>query len=253
MPPWRLLLAVVLLCPGLATGAALRLCTDAQPHLPYLTPEGGGTLGRLVARAARESGIELEYHPASLARCRAEIALGLVHGFPMTPFMPEALPYAAYPMRGGVPDTARAVARARIMLFRRVGTQASWDGKRFFGLQRPVLASSNSVAIAKALKDNGTPMDDNGKSLSINFTKMLGGRSELSAGFEEEGRRLLDLPQFKGKIEMLPLPLIEKTYYLAVSKSYYAGNRERVERVWDAIGRLNANARLHQAAKPLKE
>lgn len=253
MPPWRLLPAVVLLCPTLAAGAALRLCTGSQPHLPYIAPDGGGTLGRLVSRAARESGVELQFHPASLARCRAEIALGLLHGFPMTPYMPEALPYAAYPMQGALPDPARAVMRARIMLFRRVGAAASWDGTRFSGLRRPVLAGSNTVAVAHALAARGVPMDDNGKSLAINFAKMMGGRSDMTAGFEVEGRRLLTLPQFSGKIEMLPAPLLEGNYYLAVSKSYYARNRRQVEAIWDAIGRLNAGERLHQSAKTLEK
>lgn len=243
MPPWRLLRAGLLLCPALAAGAALRLCTDAQPHAPYLTPDGGGTLGRLVSQAARDAGVEVQFHPASLARCRAEIALGLVHGFPMTPFMPGALPFAAYPMRDGGPDPSRAMVHARIMLFRRVGWWATWDGQRFFGLQRPVLAGTNSVAIAQALKASGAPMDDNGKSLEINFIKMMGGRSDMAAGFEAEGRRLLALPRFRGRIEMLPAPLLERTYYLAVSKSDYARNRELVDKMWNAIGRLNESAK----------
>ena len=243
MPSWRPWFAVLVLCPGIALGAKLRLCTDVQPHLPYLTPEGGGTIGELVAAAARESGVEVEYQPASLARCRAEVALNLVHGFPMTPFLPEALPFAAYPMRGGAPDPARAVIHARIMLYRRIGAAATWNGKRIDGLARPVLVAAGSVAIQSTLNKAGVPMDDNAKSLDINFAKMLAGRGELAAGFEEEGRQLLRLPRYAGRIEMLRQPLLERSYYLAISRDYYKRNGPAVERMWNAIGRLNQSAK----------
>lgn len=243
MPSWPLLLAASLLCPAIAVGATLRMCTDVNPHLPYLTPDGGGTVGLLVAAAARETGVVLVVHPASLARCRAEVFINLVHGFPMTPYMPELLTFAAYPMRGNAPDAARAVVSARIMLFRRIGAPVAWDGKRLTGLARPVLVAAGSVTVRELFKASATPVDENGKSLEVNLAKMMAGRGELAAGFEEEGVALLRLPRFAGKVEMLPLPLVVKDYYLAVSKDYYFVHRAQVERMWDAIGRLNQAAK----------
>ncbi len=247
MSSWRLLLSAILFAPGATLAAALRLCTDVQPHPPYLTPDGGGLIGRLVSQAARDAGVALSYRPASLARCRAEVALGTVHGFPMAPYMPAALPFARYPMRDGLPDASRAVAQLRIMLYRRRGAAVSWDGKRIEGLRRPVLIAAGSVAIQDKLDALQVATDNNARSIDVNFAKIMAGRGELTAGFEEEGKRLLRLPQYAGNIEMLPQPLQEGTYYLVVSRSFYAGNDAAVEKLWDAIGRLN------QAAKTQKE
>ena len=61
---WRLLLAAVLLCPGLAVAARLRVCTDVLPHPPHLMPDGGGHIGLLVAQAARVAGFDLEFYAA---------------------------------------------------------------------------------------------------------------------------------------------------------------------------------------------
>jgi polar amino acid transport system substrate-binding protein len=247
---WRLWLAVVLACPAVATsatGTTLRVCTDIHPHPPYLLPHGGGSANRLVVQAARKAGFKVEFYTVSLARCKAEIAINLVHGFPMTPHQPDALPFVQFPTRNGVLDASRATLRTRIMLFRRVGASAAWDGKRFSALTRPVLVPAGSIAFSEALRAAGAPMDENGKSLEVNLAKMMAGRGDVAAGFEEEGAALMALPEFAGKVEMLPLPLYEQDFYLAVSKPYYRQHRARVEKMWNAMGRLN------QAARRLKK
>ena len=246
MSTWRLSLAAVLFCPGLAMAAKLRVCTDVHPHPPHLMPDGGGSAGRLVAAAAREAGIELEFYAAPLARCRAEVKLNLVHGYPMTPYMPAVLPYVQYPMRDGLPDAARATMRARAMLYRRSGSGVTWDGRRMQGLQGKVLVAADNIAIIEALRKAGAPMDDNGRSLAINLAKIMAGRADAVAGFEQEGARLLALPAFKGKIEVLPLPLFEQSYFMVVSKTYYAHNRVAVDAMWDAIARLNESAKTQK-------
>jgi hypothetical protein len=247
MPALRLLLAAVLCCPALASAAKLRLCVDVHPHPPYITPDGGGSAGRMIAMAAREAGFQLEIYNASIARCRAEIALNMAHAFPTTPYIPELQQIVDFPMRDGAADPARATMHARILLYRRTGTAITWDGVRLGGLARPVLVPTGSMLIPPFLKALGAPMDQNGQSMAINFVKLMAGRSDSLAGLEEEGERLLRDPRFAGKIEALPLPLFEQTYYLAVAKAYRADHGPEVEAMWDAIGRLN------QAAKTQKK
>lgn len=246
MPPWRPLLAAVGLFPGLAMAAKLRVCTDVHPHPPHLMPDGGGNVGRLVAQAAREAGLQLEFYAAPLARCRAEIRINLVHGFPMAPYMPEVLPFVQYPMRDGVPDAARATMRTRVMLYRRSGSPATWNGRRVAGLQGKVLVAADGIAMIDALRAAGAPIDQSGRSLAINLAKIMAGRAGVAAGFEQEGAGLLALPAFAGKIETLPLPLFEQSYFLVVSKTYYAQNGAAVETMWDAVGRLNQSAKTQK-------
>ncbi len=241
--PMSFLLAAVLLFPVLAAAAKLRVCTDVHPHAPYLMPDGSGSAGRLVAAGARAAGFELEFYSAPLARCRAEAELNVVHGFPMTPYLPNVLPYVRYPMRKGQPDAARATLRARIMLYQRSGGAVTWNGRRIGGLVRPVLVPSGSLAMIDVLRKAGAPMDEQGRSLQANLSKLLAGRGDAAVGVWDEGERLLALPEFAGKIEMLPLPVFEQAYFLIVTKAFYAENGPAVETMWNTIGRLNQTAR----------
>jgi polar amino acid transport system substrate-binding protein len=245
--PWRLLAAAVVLLPGVSLAAKLRVCADVNPHPPYLMPDGSGSAGRLVSQAAREAGFELEFSAVPLARCRAEVKINLLHGFPITPYMPGTLPFMSYPMRNGALDESRATARVRIMLYRRTGTAVRLEGGRVGGLTRPVLVASGSLSMYEALEAAGARVDDQGKSLEANFAKLMAGRGDAAAGFEEEGARLMALPEYAGKIEVLPRPLLAQSYYLSVSNHFYAEHGPAVEKMWNAIGRLN------QSAKPLKK
>lgn len=247
MAPWCALLLAALFLPGLAQAAKLRVCVDAVPHPPLMYPDGSGTVGRVIAEAAREAGFVLEYYAAPLARCRAEAERDVVQAFPMTPYLPELLPYVAFPQRLGAVDPQRASVVARVALFRRVGSRATWNGRRIADSPSPVLVAAGTLAISDALRRIGARADQNARSLEVNFARMLAGRGDLAAGFSEEGERLLMLPAFAGRIEELPLPLFEQPYYFAVSKGFYAQHGPAVERMWNALGRL------HQPAKTLKK
>ncbi|HEY0062162.1 MAG TPA: hypothetical protein VGC21_08575 [Telluria sp.] len=242
MSPKRILFVAILFAPAFGMAAELRMCVDQHPHLPYLTPEGGGTVGRMASRAAREAGFRLTLFVAPVARCRVEVERGLAHSYPLTPYLPAQLPFVAYPMRAGLPDSTRATVRARVALFRPVGGTAQWDGVSISGIERKVLVPHGSLVLSEVLRARQVPFDQEGRSLAINFAKMLAGRGDAAAGFEAEGLQLMAQPPFAGKIEMLALPLFEQTYYLGVSKTYYASHGAQVEKMWDALGRLNKAA-----------
>jgi polar amino acid transport system substrate-binding protein len=237
-------LIAALLCPGPALGAKLRMCTDVQPHPPFMMPDGSGSAGEVVAAGALAAGFELEFYAVPLARCRAEAQTNAVHAAPMTPYIPHVLPDVRYPMRFGRPDVTRATMRARIMLFQRVGGPVRWDGKTLAGLDKPVLAPSGSLGMAEALRRVGAPIDERGRSLQANLAKLMAGRGDAAVGVWDEGSVLLALPEFAGKIEMLPLPLHEQAYYLVVTRAFYEEHADQVEIMWNKIGQLNQQRRL---------
>jgi len=132
------------------------------------------------------------------------------------------------------------------MLFRPTGGSVEWDGKAITGLGTKMLIPHGSTVMPGVMEALKVPFDQEGRSLAINFAKMLAGRGDAAAGFEAEGLLLIAQPAFAGKIEVLPLPLFEQTYYLAVTKVYYDSNSATVERLWDAIGRLNKAAEAQE-------
>jgi len=246
VPLSRGLFLAVLFAPVAVQAAEMRMCVDAYPHPPYLTPSGGGAVGTLVHQAARRSGMKLSTYAAPVARCRAEIERGLAHAYPLAPYAPGELPFVQYPMRAGAPDAARATVHARVMLFRPTGGAVQWDGHVISGVASKVLLPYGSTLLPSVMRGHKVPFDQEGRSLAINFAKMLAGRGDAAAGFEAEGLLLLAQPAFAGRIEVIPQPLFEQTYYLGVTKAYYARNRAAVERMWDAIGRLNQAAKTQE-------
>ncbi|UUZ46963.1 hypothetical protein LP420_25370 [Massilia sp. B-10] len=161
-----------------------------------------------------------------MARCRAEIERGLAHAYPLTPYACQVLPYVRYPMRGGQPDAARPTVHARVVLFRPVGGSVQWDGRRITGVERKVLLPYGSLLLPQAMAAYQVPFDQEGRSLAINFAKMLAGRGDAAARLQAEGLALIAQPAFSFyKIEALPLPLFETTYYLGVTKVFYAQRR----------------------------
>lgn len=245
-------LAILLAAPH-AQAVTLRICIDIHPHPPLLTPDGGGIAGRLARAAASAAGFAVELHTVPILRCRALLATGELHAFPMTPRTAELAAIARFPERNGMPDKSRASAVARLVAFRRVGSRVDWDGERFTGLDRPVLVPSTRVRLLDLVKAAGAPIDSSASSLELNFAKLLAGRGDAAVGFDGEGQVLMALSQFAGKIEMVPLALGEDAFYLAVDRAFYASHKDQVEAMWNQIARLKTMPEYQLPATPAKE
>jgi len=219
----------------------MRICTDELP--PYTSGAADGTADRLILEAASEVGLTMEYHSATLARCREELRLNLVDSFPTGPYSPS-VGFAVYPMKGTVPDIARAVLIRRVLVFRRVGSPAEWSGTVFSKLTTPVLVQFGADELRENVKTYGVRVDDGGKSVGINFAKMLAGRAELAVAPELSGLATIKQPPYAGQIEALPTPFKSQPYYLIISKQFYQANTELVQRLWDGIGRIRRSHEL---------
>ncbi len=243
------LLLLILLTPLTGAAAKLRICFDTRPHLPHLTPEGGGTVGVLIKMAAAETGVDIDAYSVPVTRCREEIRANLAAGFPTTPYVPDQFPFLAFPMAQGGEDASRSVMSARTLVFRRKGNKVGWDGKRFVHLKTPVLIVFGSALLTSRLGGMGVPFDDKGKSVDINLSKLLAGRADIAVAWESDAMPLLSRPEFAGKIEVLPQPFAVVPYYLAISKQFVAENPGVAEQLWNAIGRIKTTPQYIAAAK----
>ncbi len=245
----RWCLCAALLLPAHAQALKLRLCVDARPHPPFLTPDGGGSVGALVKLAAAEAGVELELYHAPVTRCREEIRANLADGYPSASYTPTWQALLDYPMKKGRPDPSRAVLFVRVLAYQRSGGNVGWDGKHFSRLSTPVLVSYGSVMIGDRLGAIQQPSDATGKNLAVNFTKLAAGRGDVALGWENDGLALLDKPEFAGKVEPLALPFAEEMFYLGLSKRFVQANPAVAEQLWAAIGRIKNSPAALDAAK----
>jgi len=241
--------AVATIVASPAAAVTLRLCTDEQSRLPYITPQGTGMADMLIKEAAREVGITVEFRPAPITRCREEIRVNAVDGFPTVPYSASVTEFMAFPMHGTAPDAARAVGNIRALVFRRVGTPAAWDGARFTQLTTPVLVPFGSVLLLDRLTQMGIPLENTARGLEANFQKLLAGRAELAVGSEFTGMVLLGQAQYAGKIEALPAPFTDEPYYLGVSKRFRDTHPDLMEKLWNAMTRIRKSAAYQQAMR----
>ncbi|MYM26273.1 hypothetical protein GTP46_26945 [Duganella sp. FT135W] len=227
---------LALLLSGQAGAVTMHICTGETP--PYSTGAASGTADRLILQAAKEVGLTIEYHSAPLARCREEIRLNLSDGFPAAPYSKLSSGYCVFPMKGSDPDIERAVLIRRTLVFRRIGSKAEWSGTEFSELTTPVLVQFGAYLQRDNLKAIGAQVDDSGRSVEVNFAKMLAGRADLAVAPEQSGLAMLEAPSYAGKIEALPIPFSNQAYYLIVSKRFYEANSELMQKLWDAMGRI---------------
>jgi polar amino acid transport system substrate-binding protein len=241
------------LVPVMGTAATLRVCVDDATHFPVLMPKLGGSSGILLRMAAADTGVELVVNTAPVARCRELIRGNLNDAFPMTPYLPQALPFFDYPMKNGNVDQARAIGHIRNMVFRLKTSKANWDGTRFQRLAMPVLINFGASLVFDRLTAMQLRFDDNAKTLEANFKKMLVGRGDVTVALEGDGMLLLAKPEYRDKIEMLPKPFSDEPYYLAISKAFVASNPGVAERLWDAIPVVRASPPYLAALRELSE
>ncbi|MBA5637658.1 hypothetical protein H3H37_11390 [Duganella sp. LX20W] len=247
-------LAAALASSGWAQGAetALRLCVDARPHPPYVLLDREGTAQILVRMAAARAGMQVEYYHAPAARCAEEIRLNLAQGYPATGFSPRAKAFCTFPMEGDDPDPKRATGLLRLMLYRRAGDPADWDGKRLSNVSGKVLSSRGAVLMRERLQALGLETDDGAADLETNFAKLLARRGDVALGYENDGQQLLARAPFAGKIEALPVAFANEYHYLCLSHQFRDANPAQATALWNAIARTAGSAEYRAAIRGIK-
>ena len=120
------------------------------------------------------------------------------------------------------------------MLVQKEGSNITWDGQKFGNLTGKVGVASGTRIMIDRVKEVGGTVDDGGKSDKQNISKLLEGHIDLMAGYELDLVPIID-SSFKGKVKMLPVPLIETYYYLAFSKVFYNKNKDFAEAIWGKL------------------
>lgn len=215
----------------------LRICV-AEGYLPPLTVlQGESRVQQHIRAAAAQADWPVVFVPRPWRRCLAEVAEGQLHAIVGAAPAAVNLRTLAFPMKDGGLDAARSIAEVRVVAFRPMGGYADWDGEQFHGLEGPVLHISEGVFMAEALERLGVSSDAGRRPEQL-MEMLLAGRSNLAADIEGRVLNLLQRDEFRGRFEVLPEPFVHTLAFTAMNKAFYAANREKVERFWTALGRL---------------
>ncbi|XLZ67788.1 hypothetical protein ABT364_14600 [Massilia sp. SR12] len=252
-------MALALLPAGPLHGAQLgadgvlefKFCIEENPYPPMILRDRDGAIPILLKMAAREAGVRVVFHRAPFVRCLAETRAGANDGYPAVAATIEGRAAFVFPGAPGEPDPARAIARGRLLVYRRVGTAVDWDGKQFHGLARAVLHDRGALLAGQRLAALGVRVDNSASNTEANLDKLLAGRGDASVAIELAASPLLAQARYQGKIEALPLPFYTDDYYLGIAPAVYARHKPQVEALWQAISRLRHTPEYAAAIRDL--
>lgn len=153
-------------------------------------------------------------------------------------FLPERAAAVAYPLSNGRLDRDRRIGSSAYVVYRRAGSALQWDGRRFSGLEDGAVGINAGFAAREELVRMGVPVEE-ADSTTSNMRKLAAGRIAAYVVHAAIGDDYLARVAQSG-IEKLPVPFLEKDYYVVLSKKFVGENPELAERLWDRLAALRA-------------
>lgn len=221
-----------------APGEHITLCFERQEVRPWRTLDGGGLNFELLAEVARRTGVTFDYQSMPWKRCLEQLKANQVGGAFAVSFNRERMALGAYPgVAAGAADP-RADPSKRMhtdtyMLVRRRGSRLDWDGKAFRNLEGRI-GFQLGYSVGDFLRAQGAQTDEGSQRSDELAQKLIAGRLAGAALGGGDAARLMRGPYGK-RLELLPVPLIEKPYFLVLSNALAAAQPQLAARLWDAV------------------
>lgn len=215
----------------------LVLCFEDSDVLPWRTRDKVGLNFTMLDAVADRTGLRFEYQGRPWRRCHDELRVGRVDGTFGISVTPERQGFAAFP-GGEAPDATQRMFEGGYVLVRRRGNAVDYDGERITGLVGAIGAEP-ATSIAQDLRRRGYAVDDAAPSPQALLRKLAAGRIGAAAVGTDQ---MLQLRQQRHpwllELEVVERPLVEKPYFLALSKPLVAQHPELARRIWQAVAEV---------------
>ena len=212
--------------------SALTLCFERQGVLPWRSIEGKGLNFDLLDEVARRTGLRFTYQSMPWKRCLAQLNADQLDGAFSVSFSRERMSLGAYP-GGDEADPRRRMHMDSYVIVRRKGSKVGWDGKNFSNVDGRI-GFQLGYSVGDFLRARNIPVDEGSQRSDELLEKLLAGRVAAAALGGATAMRLMRLPQ-ASVLEQLPIPLVEKPYYLIFSHAFVARNPELAEKIWATV------------------
>jgi polar amino acid transport system substrate-binding protein len=228
----------------------ITLCFERQEVLPWRTLDGGGLNFELLAEVAKRTGISFDYQSMPWKRCLEQLKANQVGGAFAVSFSRERMALGAYPGIGaatgtdpgadrgaGAPaphvDASKRMHTDTYVLVRRRGSRLDWDGKSLRHLDGRI-GVQLGYSVGDFLRAQGVPTDDGSQRADELAQKLIAGRLAGAAMGGGDAARLMRGP-YGRRLELLPVPLIEKPYFLVLSNALAGSQPQLAARLWNAV------------------
>lgn len=222
--------------------AALKICYDAEENYPWLMKDRPGLNIIHLQAVEKKVGAKFDMAPVPWKRCLDELKAGNYDGAFAASFKADRLEMGNYPMKAGKVDDSRMLMLNSYSLYRAKGSTAlQWDGTKLAAAGS--IGAQSGYSIIDQLKTLGARVDDGTKSADDNLKKLLLGRVDAVALLTQEGdNSVAKNPDFAAKIEKVSPPLVEKAYFIMLSKQFTAKYGAFAEEIWNTIAEVRESA-----------
>ncbi|WP_077036314.1 hypothetical protein [Pelomonas sp. KK5] len=235
---WWGLLALGLCSPVAAQEPARiwRVCITDLVLPPYLSndPAQPGIAERLLVEAGRQSRLSVLLLRYPMKRCVAMADSGSADAALAAP-TPDNVRRLEFPMRAGVIDSTRRVARINLVWVARQDANVQWNG----GLPAGRLVVGTRLGMRSAiepLQAAGFQVDATASTIGQLLHKVAARRVDLAVGLQEEVEYALH-GQPASPLMVLPTAFLTTDFYAVVPRRATPPG-EAVEAWWSAMGRL---------------
>lgn len=225
-------LLCALACASAAARETITLCFERQEVLPWRTLNGGGLNFELLKQVADRLGIVFDFHSMPWKRCLEQLKANEVGGAFAVSFAPSRAALGEYP-GGAQPDVSKRMHVDRYNLIRKKGARIDWDGKTLKNVEGAI-GVQLGYSVADFLRAQGVQVDEGSQRASELAQKLIAGRLAGAAVGGGDAVSLMKGP-LAPQLEVLPLPLIEKPYYLVLSRALVAANPQLASRIWKGV------------------
>ncbi len=225
------LLGLAFSLPALANDQ-LTLCFEKKQVVPWRLANNTGLNFDLFAIVEARLKIKFKYEPLPWKRCLAKMQTNEVQGAFSVSYTDDRRVFGAYP-GGPEPDIRKRLHDSRYMLVRRKGSALDWDGRQFSKLDGGI-AFQLGYSVGDMLKRLGVKAEETNDSLNVIGHRVLTGSVAGAALYDSDASILMRMG-LGAQLEMLPVPLIEKPYFLMFSHQLLKSQPQLVERIWKEI------------------
>lgn len=238
--------------PAIASEPTLKICHENEDSFPWLFKDRVGLTASLIKIAEKTYGGKVELVPLPWKRCLDDAKNGAIDGVLKISFSADRTEFLVYPMAGDKPDASKRLLNDSYSLYRVKGSTAvSWDGKVLKA--DGAIGAQSGFSVVKQLQTLGARVDDSIRSADANLTKLVGGRVAAVALQTDEGDiSLASNAELTGKLEKMTPVLVEKPYFVAFSKQFYAKDKAATQKLWDAIAVARESSEYKDIVKKFK-
>jgi polar amino acid transport system substrate-binding protein len=234
-----------------AGDTTVRLCFEQQDVLPWRTEKGGGLNFELLKMVEKRLEIHFDFQGIPWKRCLAQLKANAVDGAFAVSYKPDRRELGEYP-GGQQIDAGKRMHIDSYVVIRKKGSKVDWDGKSFRNLEGAV-GFQLGYSVGDVLRAQNIEVDEGSQRADELARKLIAGRVAAAAVGGSDAHGLMNGP-LAPQLEQLPVPIIEKPYFLILSHGMVAARPQLAERIWRAVeeARNSAAYRKLEAAEGVR-